>query len=168
MGSGLGSLSPSDLSRLHLSRAPLPLHARIRAGALCPAVLQRAQGRARVSPPGSSCSVSYLLSGFQALSVFYGPFASCQGERSLCKPPAFSAGAASGWAGPGQPAAEAAAGACGGARGLPGSPPRSLAVRPHNSLHFSQPAFFFFFPFLFFFPLCDGDARGPLTDSEGG
>ena len=27
---------------------------------------------------------------------------------------------------------------------------------------------FFFFPFLFFFPLCDGDARGPLTDSEGG
>lgn len=64
---------------------------------------------------------SYLLSGFQALLVFYGPFASCLGERSQCKPPAFSAGAADGRAGLGQllAAAVAAAGARGGAGGSP-------------------------------------------------
>lgn len=45
-----------DHGRLHLSWVPLPRQVGSWDGALCPAVLQRAQGRARVSPPWSSCS----------------------------------------------------------------------------------------------------------------
>ncbi|XP_059735346.1 uncharacterized protein [Bos taurus] len=56
-GIRLGVPQPRPISAVDTCPgARLPRPARIRDGALCPAVLQRAQGRARVSPPGSSCS----------------------------------------------------------------------------------------------------------------
>lgn len=42
-------------------------------------------GEGAALPSGASGSQA-LLSGFGALSVFYGPSASCQGEGALCKP----------------------------------------------------------------------------------
>lgn len=97
-GSGPGP----NYSRLHLSRAPAPAVWELGRGPLpcCSAV---SPGEGAGLPSRVQLLWISLLSGFRALSGFYGPLASCQGESSLCKPCLFRRSHQAG--GPGPPAA---------------------------------------------------------------
>lgn len=55
-------------------------------GALCPAVLQRAQGGARVSPPGAGCSAPSAERLRSPLSLLR-PLCQLPGRTTLCSPP---------------------------------------------------------------------------------
>lgn len=121
-----GSFGVPDRGRRHLSGALCPGGSGRWDGALCPAVLQRAQGGARVSPPGAAAPAPSAERLRSPLSLLR-PLCQLPGRTLSMRPPRLSAGAAGG---PGQPAAAPApAGGAGGPRaGRPGLRSRSLAL----------------------------------------